>query len=270
MGLPRPPEPFHRVYSPPEPPATARRTMVGRRGCLTLLLAAVAFAVAAVVAFVLLPGGKQSRTAKPPPVASEPGAGSRPSATGPSEEPSSAPTPPPTTPPPTAAPQTPVFTSLPPPCAAVSEATVRRLVPGAKITKSANTTFASCAYSSPGQGFRWLQVESRLYASANTATPVQDAHRLFGVQWSLAGRATEERTVSLRRQTGLGDEAYRWFKVDERQPTAIGVVAARLRNVVITVSYSEQTASKKGLGAQEQRCLAEAAAVAREVLADLS
>lgn len=261
MGLSRSPEQFDRVYSPPEPPAPARRSRL-----VTVLLVVAALAVAAAAVFLLLPGDRSARTTGAPggvpPAQSQEPLTVRPSPSGSPLTSSS----------PTGSPDQsgPVYTALPAPCGAVSEATVRRLVPDARTTQSSNRTFGSCYYSSaPKAGFRWLQVESRLYSPDNTATPVEDARRLFGVQWTLAGKATEERTVRLERQDGLGEQAYRWFKVDERQPTAIGVVAVRQRNVVITVSYSEQTAAGSGLGAQERRCLAEAAAVAREVLMDL-
>lgn len=259
MGLPRPPEPFHRVYSPPEPPPAARRSLTARRGCVPGLLAAAAFVVAALVVFLLLPGDGTSQKAKPPAVPSPSETESQePSPT--EEEPTSRPTPTPTER---------VFATLPEPCGTVPASTVRRLVPQARVTKSSNRTFANCAYLSPGEGVQGLQIETRLYATANTPRPVEDAHRSFGVQWTQASKATEERTLSLRRQSGLGDEAYHWFKVDRRIPVVIGMVTARLGNVVITVSYSEQTGSKNKAEAQQQRCLSEATGVAREVLADL-
>jgi hypothetical protein len=258
----RPPEHFDRVYSPPEPPAPARRSRL-----VTVLLAVVGFAVAATAVFVLMPRDRSGRTVAAP--VQEPSSAQAQASPSQRQPPPASPAP--SSPSPSPTPSEAVYTALPAPCGTVSAATVQRLVPDARRTQSSNRTFGSCSYSSePDAGFRWLQVESRLYSPANTATPVQDAQRLFGVQWTLAGKATEERTVLLERQGGLGDQAYRWFKVDERQPTVIGVVAVRQRNVVITVSYSEQTAGKSGQRAQEQRCLSQAATVAREVLAELS
>ncbi|MGK5558917.1 hypothetical protein ACSNOI_45680, partial [Actinomadura kijaniata] len=53
MGLPRPSEPFRRVYSAPEPPSPARRPRL-----VALLAAVVAFALAAGVVFWLAPRGE--------------------------------------------------------------------------------------------------------------------------------------------------------------------------------------------------------------------
>jgi hypothetical protein len=265
VGLSRAPEPFHRVYSPPDPPAATRRP---RR--LRLLLAVVAaVAVAGALVFVVLRsgGGPADPTAQTPPAVPPAVPSAVPSSGTPEPTESTEPSPGPTSPPP---PGERLYTALPPACQTVSQETVRRLVPNAKPMQSANQTFASCSYSAtPDSGFRWLRVESRLYAPAFTSTPLEDAERLFGVQWSLARRATEERTIRLEPARDLGDEAYRWFKIDERQPTAIGVVAVRQRNVVITVSYSEQTARTSQLRTMEQRLLAQAAGAAGEVLADL-
>ncbi|TDD79093.1 hypothetical protein, partial [Actinomadura rubrisoli] len=61
MGLPRPQEPFQRVYSAPERPAPARRPRL-----LALLIAIVSFVVAAVAVFLLTPVGHEERAARTP------------------------------------------------------------------------------------------------------------------------------------------------------------------------------------------------------------
>ncbi|SEF88897.1 hypothetical protein SAMN04489712_102395 [Thermomonospora echinospora] len=250
MGLPRPPGDFDRIYSPPEPPETARRPRLVR--LLLPVMGAVAVAVAAV--FLLLPSGEEERGA-PAPRASR--GGTPASANSSSPAPSSA---------------GPIYTALPPACRSVSAETVRRLVPRAERTSSGNTTFGYCGFGSPPSAEakdRWLQIDSRLYPAAGAVTPVDSARRHFDIKWALAGKATEERTVTLERQSGLGEQAYRWFKVDRQRPLAIGEVAVRSRNVVITVSYSERTVGAEPSAAQRQRCLTEATAVAREVLESL-
>ncbi|GLZ08595.1 hypothetical protein Acsp03_60610 [Actinomadura sp. NBRC 104412] len=237
-GLQRSPEPFQRVYSPPEPPAPARRPRV-----LVLLVAAAAVVLTAGGVFVLLPdgepGGRGDRQASVGEAAPSP------------SSPASGPEP---------------ITALPPPCETVPAATVRSLVPGAQRRASANQTLTTCTYSSGSDGFRWLRVEAHLYSPANTPTPVEDARRYYGAQWTQAHNATLERTVSLARHPGMGDEAYRWFKEDRGQPTVVGQVTVRLRNTVITVGYSERSGGAGGAEAREEACLDKATRVAREVL----
>ncbi|MBA9007615.1 hypothetical protein [Thermomonospora cellulosilytica] len=241
MGLPRPPEDFDRIYSPPEPPAPARRS---RR--FTLLLAAGAVAAVAAVALVLLPGG-------------DPGGGAAPGGTA-----SPAPVPDGTSGSPHRR-----YSALPPACGTVSERTVRRLVPDGRPTSSGNATFGYCGYGSASGEARWLSVDLRLYTAVGAFTPEQSAQRHFDIKWTLAGRSTEERTVTLEALPGLGDQAYRWFKVDRHRPLAIGEVAVRTGNVVVTAGYSEPVAGTEPSPRQRERCLAEAAAIAREVLGRL-
>jgi len=211
---------------------------------LVLLVAAAAVVLTAGGVFVLLPdgepGGRGDRQASVGEAAPSP---SSPEAPGP--EP---------------------ITALPPPCETVPAATVRSLVPGAQRRASANQTLTTCTYSSGSDGFRWLRVEAHLYSPANTPTPVEDARRYYGAQWTQAHNATLERTVSLARHPGMGDEAYRWFKEDRGQPTVVGQVTVRLRNTVITVGYSERSGGAGGAEAREEACLDKATRVAREVL----
>ncbi|MDL4822161.1 hypothetical protein [Actinomadura opuntiae] len=252
MGLQR--EPFHRVYSAPEPPSPSRRPRL-----LALLVALVAFVGAAVGVFLLLPGhGKDKEEAGPK--ASPPGAST------PAESPgrTAGPASPSTTPM-----QEQTIASLPKPCAMVSDGTVRRTIPGAKRAESANSTFTTCTYTARGPKFRWLRVEVNLHAPAKTPTPVRDAEGDYRASWTQAHNAPLVRTISLSRRAGIGDEAFRWFKADDGQPTVVGEVTARLRNVLVTVSYSEQ-AAKGREGAREGACLGTAEGVAREVLSTLT
>ncbi|TNY38365.1 hypothetical protein [Thermomonospora catenispora] len=240
MGLPRPPEHFDRIYSPPEPPTPRRR----RPGRLTVLSAAAVVAAAAMALVFLLPvGGDDGRAASGRTASSAPGGA------------------------PTASRRR--YSTLPPACGTVSERTVRRLVPGGRPTSSGNATFGYCGYGSTSGEPRWLSVDLRLYTEIGAFTPEQSAQRHFDIKWTLAGRSTEDRTVTLEALPGLGDQAYRWFKVDRRRPLAIGEVAVRTGNVVITAGYSEPTAGTEPSPRQRERCLEEAAAVAREVLGSL-
>ncbi|MEW2356709.1 hypothetical protein [Spirillospora sp. NPDC029432] len=239
MGLPRPPEPFQRVYSPPDPPSPARGPRL-----LAMAVALLAFALAAAGVFWLAPGGGGDDRVVPASMPSGDGreaprssGGASPAAIG----------------------------KLPPPCGTVAAGTVGSLIPEAQRRESSNETLTTCTYWSRADGFRWLRVEAYLYAPAHTATPVEDARRYFGAQWAQAHEGGLERTVSLARQSGMGDEAYRRFKVDKGQPTAVGEVTVRVRNAVVTVHYSEQ-AGAGGADAREAACLGNATRVAREVL----
>lgn len=240
VGLQRPVEPFHRPYAGPEPPSPGRRP----RRLVALAVAAAAFAAAAVAVFLVAPGrgGGTDRASVEPrhtaPRASEPAQR--------------------------------IVTALPPPCGTVSEGTVAKAVPKATKRQSANSTLTTCTYSSTGSAFRWLRVEARLYAPAYTATPVRDAESYYDAQWAQAHDAPLVRTIALEREGGVGDEAYRWFKADEGQPTVVGQVTARIRNAVFTVSYSEQAPAKARGAERERAILATATAAAREVLTALN
>lgn len=228
-----------------------------------MLAVVVPFGVSAAAGWLwLAPDGGTQMSARP--VAPSTG---DPTPTEPADEPAAEPTSQPTAEPTT--PAAPVFTELPPPCGSVSADTVRRLIPQAGRRQSTNSTFTSCTYAPASMnGFRWLRVEARLYSPANTDQPVQDAGRFFAAQWTAAGSAELVRTVTLRRAAGLGDEAYEWFKIDKGQPTAVGEVTVRTRNTLLTVSYSEDVGSAGEAESLRERCLAEAAGVAREVLRD--
>lgn len=240
VGLQRPVEPFHRPYAGPEPPSPGRRP----RRLLVLLVAAAAFAAAAVAVFLVAPGedaGTDRASVAPRHTA--------PKASEPAQR---------------------IVEALPPPCGTVSEGTVAKAVPKATKRQSANSTLTTCTYASTGSAFRWLRVEARLYAPAYTATPVRDAESYYDAQWAQAHDAPLVRTIALERAGGVGDEAYRWFKADEGQPTVVGQVTARVRNAVFTVSYSEQAPAKARGTERERAILGTATAAAREVLAALN
>ncbi|QFG24354.1 hypothetical protein [Actinomadura sp. WMMB 499] len=242
-GLPRPPEPFERVYSAPDPPSQARRPR------LLVLLAAVVVAggVAGGAVLALRSGGEPDAAAPRTSAPTAPGSGAAPSRSAPS--------------PAGGAP----IAALPEPCGTVTDGTVRRLIPDARQRDSANSTLTTCTYESTGGEPRSLLVQAHLYAPANTDTPVEDARRYFDAGWRQAHDAPVVRTFTLERQPGIGDEAYRWFKRDEGQPTVVGQLTVRTRNAVITVSYSEP-----GEGTEREReCLDAATGVAREVLTSL-
>ncbi|MBC6460417.1 hypothetical protein [Actinomadura sp. HBU206391] len=249
MGLPRPSEPFHRVYSPPEPPSTATR----RSAVVGIFTVVAAFAVAASVVLVLLSGrGSGDRS----------GHGTGDGATGAAR--SSARIAPPRSVPPS--PPAGTLTVLPAPCGMVARPTVERLVPRARSEQSANSTLGTCTYASARAGSRWLRVETRLFDPVDGTDPVAAASGFFAAQWTRARNDPVVRTVSLERQGGLGDEAYRWYKIDKGQPTVVGEVAVRFRNAVMTVSYSGEAPGADDSPVNERMYLTEATGVVREGL----
>jgi hypothetical protein len=240
MGLPRPSDPFHRVYSPPEPPSTARRsTVVG------VVLAIAAFSLLGFAAFVLASG---STPPAPPGAKSslDSGPGS------PSLRPAQ------------------VFTALPPACETVRRPTVNRLVPRARVERGANTTLTTCTFTATGSGSPWLRIETRIFVPAGGGSPAEAAAGHFTAQWNRARVDTAVRTVSLRAREGLGDEAYRRYTIDAGRRMATGQVVVRFRNAVIAVTYGENMpgagASRTGGAANEREFLGAATEVAEEVI----
>jgi hypothetical protein len=263
VGLSRQEESFQRPYSAPEPPKVARRPKL-----LALLIALVSFVAAAVAVFALAPGDGDRQVAGPPgPSATGAGPGT------PADEPTPSHGPPSTS----ASPSEPAgprpakpFTAVPKPCGSVRKGTVDRLLPGARQEESGDSTYRACTYSSTSDGFRWLRVEGRLFSAAGSGTSEQAARDDLAAHWKGAHEAKLERTVRLERRSGIGDEAFAWFKVDRGQPTAVGQLTMRVRNVVITVSYSEQVTGETKAGDRERVCLGNATGVVREVLAVLA
>ncbi|RKS76841.1 hypothetical protein BZB76_2207 [Actinomadura pelletieri DSM 43383] len=163
-----------------------------------------------------------------------------------------------------------VARALPPPCGTVSQGTVDRVVPGARRSQNANSTLTTCTYSSAGAEFPWLRVEAHLYAPGNTVTPVRDAEGSYDARWAEANDAPAVRTITLERQPGVGNEAYRWFKADETEPAVVGQLTARTGNTVVTVSYGEHAPDEEARESRAESSLATVTAIAREVLAALN
>ncbi|TDC58122.1 hypothetical protein E1281_02790 [Actinomadura sp. KC345] len=235
MGLQRSSEPFHRVYSAPEPPSDRWPRLIKPLAAVTALAAAGA------VVFLVVPGQGQVHAGRDNAAVRPPGDSA--------EEPSRR-----------------FVRALPEPCGSVSKDTVDQAVPKATQRQSANSTLTTCTYASEGSRLRWLRVEARLYSPGDTGTPVQDAESYYATQWAQAHDTPFIRTISLARHRGIGDEAYRWFKADEERPAVLGQVTARIRNAVVTVSYSEQAPGAGGRDGRERACLDRATAAARDVL----
>jgi hypothetical protein len=251
VGLPRSPEPFPRVYSPPEPPSE------GRRSALTgVLIAVVALGLASAGVF-LFTGGPGHRAQ----VAAAPSAG-----TSPAPSPSSVASPAPAARPPAGGR---IFSRLPPPCSTPAQATSARLVPAGKIAERfQGLTVSTCTYLSSTPPFPSLRVETRLFpVSTGLGDPIQQARDFFTAGFSQAQKGDGiTTTLSLQQESGLGDQAYRWSKRDNGDKNLVGEVFVQVRNATVVIDYSQDNPSGSAAAAQ-QRLLDEATSVAREAIA---
>lgn len=250
VGLPRLPEPFHRVYSPPEAPKVkARRS--GVIGAIVAVVAAVALAAVGVFAFArggVRPGARPSAPGQ---------ATTHPQGTAQASH----------TQPPAHAAQPPVFATIPAACDVLASATVQRFVPTAdpKIDKMGAETASVCKYSlSQGSRYRAVQVDARAFLPKymhDEATSMTIWS--YEAQWKQAVKDLTPDTSSLRRIGGLGDAAFERYWIDRDVHVAVGEATVRYRNVVLRMQYSEQQPPAKGRADSERRCLAAAIAAAR-------
>ncbi|MCO5994089.1 hypothetical protein [Actinoallomurus rhizosphaericola] len=252
MGLPRLPEPFHRVYSPPEAPrAKSRRPRT--QGVVVAAFVVVALGVAAAAVFVFGRGGARPASAPPR---------SRPAPTG-----SRAADAPPT------AVRPAVLAALPQACSILPADTVRRLVPTAapKIDKMGAETAGVCKYSmTDGSRYRAVQVDARAFLPKymhDQATGMTVWS--YEAQWRQAEKDRTADTSTLRRIGGLGDAAFERYWVDRDVRIAVGEATVRYRNVILRVQYTEEQPAAGDRSASEQRSLANAIAAARAGLASL-
>ena len=248
LGLPRSPEPFHRVYSPPEaPPGKTRRPATA--GVVTAAVA-VLLALIAVALFgrgVFSSDSHRHRagtaigSATPRPTG-------RSVSTGPQ-----------------------LFTAIPTACSILPPATVRRLVPTASPTvdKMGGEAASTCEfYLSRGGLFRAVQVAVRAFLPQNqNGQAAQMTAWSFDAQWKQAQQDATSQTSGLRRITGLGDDAFERYWIDPTAGEAVGETTVRYRNVVLTVQYTEQQPPAQDRVGSRQRCLANAEEAAREGLA---
>jgi hypothetical protein len=242
LGLPRLPEPFHRVYSPPEAPKVKTRRS-GVAGAVFAVCAAIALAAVGIFAF-----GRS---------------GVRPRA-------ASTATHAPVQPHATAAPQSaqPVaFASIPGACDVLPAGTVRRFVPSDSphIDKMGAETASVCKYSlSEGHRYRAVQVDARaflpkyMHAEATSMTIWS-----YEAQWKQAVKDLTPDTSSLKRIGGLGDAAFERYWIDRDVHVAVGEATVRYHNVVLRMQYTEEQPPADGRAASEQRCLSSAIAAAR-------
>jgi hypothetical protein len=250
VGLPRLPEPFHRVYSPPEAPRVRTRRS-GVIGAIVAVVAAVTLAAVGVFAFVR--GGVRPAAQSP----ARTHASTHPHGTAQATQ----------TQPAAPAAQPPVFATIPTACGVLPPETVRRFVPTAspKVDKMGAETASVCKYSlSQGSRYRAVQVDARAFLPKymhDQATSMTIWS--YEAQWKQAVKDLTPDTSSLRRIGGLGDAAFERYWIDRDVHVAVGEATVRYRNVVLRTQYSEQQPPAGDRAASEQRCLAAAIAAAR-------
>ena len=255
MGLPRLPEPFHRVYSPPEAPKVkARRS--GVIGAIIAVVAAVALAAVGIFAFAR--GGSHPKTASSAPATSSahPRGTVRATPTQPAPPPGRA--------------QPPTFATIPAACDVLTPATVRKFVPtgSPKVDKMGAESASVCKYSlSEGSRYRAVQVDARAFLPKymhDQATSMTIWS--YEAQWKQAVKDLTPDTSSLRRIGGLGDAAFERYWIDRDVHVAVGEATVRYRNVVLRMQYTEQQPPSGERAASEKRCLAAAIDAARSGL----
>jgi hypothetical protein len=249
LGLPRLPEPFHRVYSPPEAPKVkTRRSSVA--GAVVAVFAAIA--VAAIGIFTFGRGDVRPKVQS--------------TLTHPPAQPKATPTPSP----PAQQAQPPTFATIPGACDVLPAATVRRFVPtgSPKVDKMGAETASVCKFSlSQGHRYRAVQVDARAFLPKymhDEATSMTIWS--YEAQWKQAVKDLTPDTRSLRRISGLGDAAFERYWIDRDVHVAVGEATVQYRNVVLRMQYTEEQPSAKDRAASEQRCLAAAIAAARSGL----
>jgi hypothetical protein len=161
-----------------------------------------------------------------------------------------------------------LFRLAPQACAVVSPTTQERLVPSATIARFGGSTASTCDYSGKaGSRYRELRVETQIFAPPVSHDPVDDAKVAIDNRLTDAQEDPVVRTVDIEPVSGLGDEAYQRFAADKGQPTVVGEVVVRVRNSLAAVTYVEEAPADDAAGEEiKRRCIAEARAVAQEIL----
>lgn len=260
---------FPRVYSPPEPPAGPRRFRLAGA-----VIVVVVLGLAAGAYFLLGPGGSAHKAARP---------SSRPSQSPPSQSPisQSPPTPTPSRNTPSASPTgTPSATNGPPPpataaftrvaapCTLPDQATLASLVPGQQTVQRIQRTDDPTCIVTDADGTSSLVVETRLEAPGHVPDPVSAAHGVFAADLASARQGDGyDETLSVAAETGVGDEAFHWTKLDKGGPPAVvAQVEVRTRNGVIVITYSQNPHGGESDMAAGNRLVTDAVQVARQIL----
>lgn len=251
-------EAFPRVYSPPEPPSGPHRSAM-----LRIAVAVVAFGLAAgaFLLFTTQGGGKPTagNQTKGRPTSSANTRTSPPvSATSRTTAPATRPAPAGGQP----------FSRVPAPCGTPDQGTIDRLVSGQQTVQRISRPDDSMCVVTSGDYTTSLVVETKLEAPGRIPDPVGAAQHDFAADFTQAQQGNGyDQTLSVGRDLGLGEEAFRWAKLDKGGPTpVVGEVETRLHNAIIIVTYSQNARSGESQDAASRRLLDAAAGVARQAL----
>ncbi len=257
---------FDRVYSPPEPPEPSRWRPRGWQ------VALVSFLLAAGAVFFVAPlvlGGGSPEEGAMPTLTAEPEesvpADSEPESADPDAEPSEprdgASSAPPASTPPDSGNGT--LNELPKKvCETVSEKTFLKWVPEGEREEYGGARAGSCGYTG---GTRYLRLETRLGEPNGDADPISMAQWSFNQDYELQKSDKITETLLLEKMQGLGEEAFkRVFTDDGVKNVTNARIEVRVRNVIVTVSYSRGFKDKPQ--EQQDACLEGALEVAEEAL----
>ncbi|GGQ18858.1 hypothetical protein BKA00_004743 [Actinomadura coerulea] len=138
-------------------------------------------------------------------------------------------------------------TAVPDSCTIVGDDLISRLAPDSERTDADNYQGGDqqnqCVWGAyAGEKRRQLTIELRAIAAGGAASPTDAARRTFAAERTAdeSGKALlagQELTDKLR-LTGVGDEGYIVYSVDDNQGSGEAVGNVRVANVLVTVHYS--------------------------------
>jgi hypothetical protein len=113
-----------------------------------------------------------------------------------------------------------------------------------------------------------LVIETKLEAPGTMPDPIGAAQHDFAADFTQAQQGNGyDQTLNVGRDQGLGEEAFRWAKLDKGGPTPIvGEVETRLHNAVVIVTYSQNARNGESQDAAGRRLIDAAAGVAGQAL----
>jgi len=265
---------FDRVYSPPEPPEESRWRPRGWQVALVsfLLAAGAVFFVAPLFfsgspeegAMPTLTSEQEDTSADPPDQADPDAEKGEEGAAEPSETAGSEPT---ASSPAAVDPGGGPLTELPKKvCESVPEKVFLRWVPKGEVEEYGGSRAGSCGYTGGGgDDFHYLRLETRLGEPTGDLDPISTAQWSFSQDYQQQKEDKITKTLLLERIPGLGEEAFRRVYADVGEPRMTTArVEVRVRNVIVTVSYS-RTYGKKPQE-EQKACLDGALEVAEEAL----
>ncbi|MEO5878143.1 MAG: hypothetical protein ABIS86_17610 [Streptosporangiaceae bacterium] len=131
--------------------------------------------------------------------------------------------------------------TVPGTCSTVPEEVFLKVVPKGTREEYGSARGGSCGYQSPaGATFRYVRLETRIASAVNTIDPIGEAKWAFVQDKQFQQKDTSSTTRRFGTVAGLGEEAFQRFMVDKGdERTVTSRVQSRVRNVIVTVSFSQ-------------------------------